>query len=159
MDSEGLTAELSWGIPEPKNKTLQYLQLSFKPFYQEEYNGGKKERCILDLANNPAYFLFETFSKVPSNSSFPRTVEESVDTVHQHQLGRFGPEFLSVYGHSIDEDAIYNFSMQDYYERSQLYECLLAIGSSESVSVIKNKCLFECKGGSGVQQASIHNEL
>ncbi len=156
MDKEGFTAELTHGRPETKNKTFVYLAMSHEPV--ELIKNGKKMTCSLDIVEeNPAYFLLETFSKIPSNDSFPKTHKESVDAVHIHMLGKFGKEFLGVYGDSIDQDAIYNFDVMDYTFRDELYECFLSIGSSESVAVLEEKCPIYCM--EEVSSSELHEEL
>lgn len=72
-------------------------------------------------------------------------------------LGKFGKEFLGVYGDSIDQDAIYNFDVMDYTLRDELYECFLSIGSSESVAVLEEKCPIYCL--EEVTSSEMHEEL
>lgn len=132
---------MTHGRPETKNKTFVYLAMSYKPFKRNEK--GNVQICTLAIVEeNPVYFLIETFSKIPTNDSIPKKHKESSDAVHIHMLGKFGKEFLSIYGDI--QDGIYNFDVMDYYERDQLYECFLSIGSSESVSVIEEKCPIHC---------------
>lgn len=117
--------------------------------------------CTLALIEeNPSYFMIETFSKLPSNDTFPRTPQESVDAVHLHRLGKFGKEFLRIYGDSIDQDGIYNFDGEDFLDRNQLYGCFLSIGSSESVTVIEDKCPVYCLQESNADELDLDsNEL
>lgn len=132
------------GVPEPKNKTVTYLEVTSKPFEKMDEN-GKKVICILDeFYSSKVYFVMKTYSHEPSNDTFPRGYAESVDATHQHQLDSFGEHFLSLFGDNIDMEAIYNFGENEYYERDPPYECLLSIGSSQNPKIIEEKCDFYC---------------
>lgn len=135
---------MTWGVPEPKNKTVTYLELQFKPY--SKYNEkGNEEVCILEeVYKTKAYVVLNTFSAYPANDSVPLSVVDSVQTVHQHQLDAFGENFLSIFEDKIDINEIYNFGMDEYFDRDPPYECFLSIASSESKSVIEKKCDFFC---------------
>lgn len=158
-DEEGFFGHTNWGIPELKNKTITYLELEFKPYIKLNEK-GVEEMCIMEeLYTSRAYVVLNTFSEIPSNDSFPRGVIESVAHVHQHQLDSFGENFLSIFGDKIDPTDIYNFGQDEYYDRDPPYECLLSIASSESTSVIEERCDIFCQDASEVSKEEMEDVL
>lgn len=144
ISDERIIATVKHGVPEPKNKTITYLTVDFKPF-RRPGEDGVEEVCLLnEVYDTKVFFAVMTFSKVPSNKTFPKTPVESVATVHQHQLAAFPRTTFFEGFKGFEDGAIYDFGEKEYFGRKPPYECFLAIGTSQSVDVIEEKCSIFC---------------
>ncbi|ODN05884.1 hypothetical protein Ocin01_00748 [Orchesella cincta] len=159
-DEKGLFAYATWGVPEPKDKTITYLELEFKPFKRKK-ESGVEEVCILEeVYKDKAYIVLKTYSELsPSSNVSQEARKDTGRVIFEHQLDSFGENFLDIFEDKIDVDAIYNFGSDESFDRDPPYECFLSIGSSESVSVIEAKCDFFCPDPTGLSPEELENVL
>ncbi|CAL8096031.1 unnamed protein product [Orchesella dallaii] len=160
-DDEGFFAYVTWGVPEPKNKTITYLELEFRPF-KKKNESGAEQICILEeVYKNKAFIVLKTYNELsPAENVFEglnKLTSERIVT--EHQLDSFGENFLGIFEDKIDVNAIYNFGDDESFDRDPPYECFLSIGSSEVASILAEKCDFFCPHSTGLSQEELETVL